>query len=309
MEQNFDQLKQKIETQLNAKIVEDSLLNGNPIYRLMRESADKIIGKSELENVNFKFYYILDSNINAYTLSIDNFNIICFTTGAMFEIGYTLEKMLHNKHFISHFNNQDESQLLAQISVYFYYFLFYHELAHLAYGHCAFFKNKYALKYMSLFESEDDETRIDRQTLELHADITAARMFRQIISINNELINTEYIIVALVTLFNFLYLFDRTPDFENKIYLPPAARLQTILAIIFSDCLEDERFENTLQKTYTAATEAFLDIFHMANSMKRIKAYQNDIDRHLKLLSENFTCIFEELNRFSFLKMDKDIYE
>lgn len=309
MNQKSDELKLKIENLLNVKIVDDELLKSNPIYSLMKESADKLIEKYNLKDVHFAFYYILDSNINAYTFSIDNFSIICFTTGAMFEIGYTVEKMLHNENFIRIFNNQDEETLLAQISVYFYYFLFYHEFAHLAYGHCTFFKNKYALKYMSLFENENDETLIDRQTLELHADIVAARMFKQIIDIKNKLINTECIIVSLVTLFNFLYLFDRTPDFENKVYLPPAARLQTIMAIIFSDCLGDKNFENTLQKTYSAATEAFLGIFHTANSMKRIQVYQNDIEEHLKQLSENFTKIAEELNRFSHFNLSSSIYE
>ena len=42
--------------------------------------------------MNFLFYFVLDDNINAYTLYIDNYDVICFTTGTMFHIGYTIEK-------------------------------------------------------------------------------------------------------------------------------------------------------------------------------------------------------------------------
>lgn len=299
----------KIENALNKKIVDNKVTIDNPIYALMKSSAEKIAQKYGVVSNDFLFYFVSDNNINAYTLCIDNHNVICFTTGAMFHIGYTLEKMLHNESFKEHFIDLDESKILAQISVYFYCFLLYHEFAHLIFGHCKYLENKYAMRFMAAFDNKRKDTLIDIQTLELHADITAARIFKQIIEIDNPKVKIEQIIVSLVTLFNFMYLYDKSYDYKNKTYLPPSERLSLVLSIVFSNCLSKKEISSSIKKMYNLSNDAFYDIFRINNELNKKMSYRYDIDSHLISLSNNWSIIYKELLRFSYLPIGDDIYE
>jgi hypothetical protein len=120
-------------------ILPENICLENPIFNIIGKYVEVILQK-ECANAKFrgkiKFYFLIDSHIDALSIDLQGTRVICMTTGVVELIPSLIYEMSECKGFFLDYNSHmPPDKIINELILYIFLLLVLHECGHIFQGH------------------------------------------------------------------------------------------------------------------------------------------------------------------------------
>lgn len=328
----------QVEYKLNRKVINDKIPDDDPLYKLMDAFGHKLfeveIGRSGKKGV-FYLFFILDHNINAYSLVIEDAYIICITTGTMEMVPYWFVQVTDSDKFMRLVGGREKApQVAGELTYYFLAFLLLHEFGHLICGHVKYLSEFCVCPFMAMLgmrekiNNEDlqrESMTKDIQSFEYEADVFAGNYMCGYFLTNDlpgvtyfvtkdKITRAKLIMGSMIFLSDIVALYDHSSEKVESLYLPASYRFLNHTAVILSNCkrnpewgLSERQVKSILEEIYPQTVVEFYRIFKFKSlGFGKMQTEWEDLSIHVRNLEQHWDCIRDKVMQYSLWRWDEE---
>lgn len=241
-------IRKNIERRTEKKILQEEIWRNNPVFATINKWAENII-THECENTKYKgkirFFFLIDRQINAFSMEVEGTRVICMTTGTIELVPYLVHEMCQCENFFEKYkSNMEPDEIVKELISYIFLHIILHECGHVFEGHIQYLN---ALVYdtevqaYSRIDHMLSQVSMDEKALELAADLYATNyiveMFLSNLVEKSDILNrVRNIYAAIIFLYLVLAVFSKNTEID-EVCVPITSRINEVVTKVLADTM------------------------------------------------------------------------
>lgn len=306
-------IKKMIEIKTGKNILPENICLENPIFNVISKYVEVILQK-ECDDTKFKekikFYFLIDSHIDALSIDVQGTRVLCLTTGVVELIPSLIYEMSECKDFFLDYNSHmPPDKIINELILYVFLLLVLHECGHIFQGHIQYLNSGSAsieLAFDNRMSHIQKSISLEVKTLEYAADVYAAEYISKMFLSNcpngeTFIDKIKNLYAATVFLHIILAIFNKDKNVD-LVYLPFLFRMNELFARAYIEVYKFDininQIEEILKDVYPTISIA---LFRMTKikSVDLVNNQDKEAIKELRKIENHWETIAKDVLKFS----------